>query len=419
MKKSIVTALVSMCVSCELLDQPLNMNISRLEAQAGHASRNGQEDASPSWAPDPCLRVSAIRSRDGYDWRRDTAWDAGSCELALLRIHKDRLFKAGSAHVAGDEESLEELVVVETGRMCRVSAEADLHHIIGGHLYTEYADSKGTTIGRDGKELLSWPERELLVGLAETPDGIYTLGHNRSGDGLTLRFNGIPLLMKGTGRAFGSFDSSTYGQTGALYEDDGKICCAYRQRTGSREEIHIVRGTDDRIICSSSGTETLDAKSIGGQDCMLINDAGTSMLRWGSMSSDIGQRGASPWVEGELAMIGGQLTALGTFRTANNAYACGLQNASERIIVSLGGGQIYLNGESLSFMGQAPPDEYYQPLRRCGTALGTDMILVLTPRNGGTPELHWGGRTAALEIDGYLSGIAVEIDSKPEVSPPS
>ena len=57
-----------------------------------------------------------------------------------------------------------------------VSEDPDLHHIVSGHLYTEFRHSGGTVVCRDGEEVLRTAEKYFLAGILERGEDLYLLG---------------------------------------------------------------------------------------------------------------------------------------------------------------------------------------------------------------------------------------------------
>lgn len=109
----------------------------------------------PSVETDTTIFVSAIIMNDDYDWRRDTAKRTCGCELVLLK----------------DKEKILSLEVSEDNF---ISPDPDMHHIIDGHLYTDFSTKCETIIKCDGSIILRYPGREYLCGLLLKDGFIYT-----------------------------------------------------------------------------------------------------------------------------------------------------------------------------------------------------------------------------------------------------
>ena len=117
---------------------------------------------------DTSVFMTAVEFPPGYDWRRDSSFGEVSGRIVLYR------------------DSVR-ILEVPAGPGCLACMDADLHHLIDGHLYTESCTSAGTVVSRDGEMLFSYPGRELLCGMLVEGRDVYTLGRDRSGGGFSLR----------------------------------------------------------------------------------------------------------------------------------------------------------------------------------------------------------------------------------------
>lgn len=186
---------------------------------------------SSGWGPGLSVFVSAVISPDGYDWRQDSTFGATGSRLALFR-------------------NGEEILSLDTGPEFLVGTDPDSHHIIDGHLYSEYSTDAETVIKKDGVELFRYNGRECIKGIVPSDNGLYTLGQSRDGFGLSLRYNGKPLFAKDYGTVFGGFGQCNYDRSGALYYSYGDICFDY---VFDNKKHHVRNGVEKREnegICS-------------------------------------------------------------------------------------------------------------------------------------------------------------------------
>ena len=163
---------------------------------------------------DTVLYVSGVVFDDGYDWRSDTLYRRTDGYLVLFR----------------NDEFLQ---ILEAGSKQRISLDPDMHHLLGGHLYTEYSDGDRTTIGCDGKTLFSYYGREMLRGLLVEGKDVYTLGANRDGSGFSFRKNGNEILSRRDGTIIGRMSENPAYPGGALYRDHHSLCFCYSRESAS------------------------------------------------------------------------------------------------------------------------------------------------------------------------------------------
>lgn len=201
----------------------------------------------PSVETDTTIFVSAIIMNDDYDWRRDTAKRTCGCELVLLK----------------DKEKILSLEVSEDNF---ISPDPDMHHIIDGHLYTDFSTKCETIIKCDGSIILRYPGREYLCGLLLKDGHLYTLGQNRDSDGFSLRKDGEAIYMKSSGTLSGSFSGTSYGSGGGLFIMDSDICFVYTQRIAGKPRRYMVKGVDE--------TELATPYDEGELGYIMVSDAG-------------------------------------------------------------------------------------------------------------------------------------------------
>lgn len=220
-------------------------------------SRRDMKDGRPAPAPmDTVIYVAAVAFPEGYDWRRDTSY--GSVQGRLV------LYRDG-----------EQALSVHAGAGSRASLDHDLHHLVDGHLYTEYCTEDGTIIGRDGEELFSYPGREFLCGLLVEGNDVLTLGQSRSGGGFSLRRNGGELMsVKEATVASHLQDNSRY-PSGALYRDSGHLYFSYfkdEPQGGGRSWYIVEDGTETRVDAAGEGMFDIRVKE--GELSVKAVDAG-------------------------------------------------------------------------------------------------------------------------------------------------
>ena len=205
-------------------------------AEIPHGGQNGEnpapsDDSKEFVAKDSAVYVCAVEVPDSYDWRRDTACGCVEARLVLF-------------------ENYNEVLSLDCGPGTMISLDPDTHHIIDGHLYTEYSTKDRTILKRDGQEVLSFNGREYMKGILCCGDSLYTLGQNRSGDGFTFRLNGEPLLVKKEGMVCGGFNEKNYEGRGALFKTNSRI---YFRYTLGGKTYAVIDGTEGKNDIASDG----------------------------------------------------------------------------------------------------------------------------------------------------------------------
>lgn len=250
MKTSILLTIAAgmLMISCDLLsDNP----------EQGRSSRDGRQ---PSIRTDST--TTAVDSTQADVIKKSIYISAieqsqDTCNIILFKDNKRILtLKAGS-----DEE-------IGTG--------TDQHHIVGGHLFTEYIDREGTVIKKDGKPYYCCPEIESTKGILSSGSDVYILGQNTSGDGFSLWKNRERMFHSEVGRVWGDLLESASHPSGALYSDKGSICFCYyissldtESQTELRQWFIVKDGIQTLITLPNNITEVHDIKVIDGQICIV------------------------------------------------------------------------------------------------------------------------------------------------------
>lgn len=238
----------------------------------------------------PEFFVAGLEFAEDYDWRLDPDYGFSECFMFLA------------------EQDGKRLTDFRVGYESQVSSDADMTRCVGGHVYTDFSTDSETIIKCDGTELFRYPGREMIYGLIEQEDGIYTLGVPREGSGWTYRHNGILL------------NSSDKGEvTRPPYEDDGTIAFSYEiaeyGHYGSRSCFIVEDGVAFQISPPSGCTLT-DYMKCGGDDVLLLRKSGVSapmlvrdgvqtVLRLGT--GMISGNASFMESDGESAFIGGKV----------------------------------------------------------------------------------------------------------------
>ena len=208
--------------------------------------------------------VTAFDYPDDYDWVHNPEKGSVRCSLVVFADSKPQM-------------------KIPVGDAYHVSDDPDMHRVIDGHVYTDFATDSETILKKDGKPLFSFDGREFIVSMVEYEDSVYTLGHSRNGKGFVYRVNGRPVLERANGYTFGKL---------AVAED--VVCFAFAEPIGSskdnKERYYCVRnGSVSQTalredvkkvwdVCFHQGKVHCLASLTGVQEPVVISDSGLEAL---------------------------------------------------------------------------------------------------------------------------------------------
>lgn len=388
----IISAVLLLCpAGCIIHDYGLNSGPPR--AFCFHRDNRPSRDSIPG-APaiqDTSVYFCSVRFPDGYAWQRDTAYGAEPYELLLFK-------------------DSEQILCISSEESTCISPDHDTHHIIDGHLYTEYSSMTGTHIGRDGQEIVSFPGREFLKGVLPSGDDLYTLSQQRDGDGFTFRKNGEVLLAKSGCYLFGSMDNPSYGETGALYLDNGTITFIYRTGNGSGRKYFCVKDGEEEEITMFARRDFKDIKSCNG-----IPAAAEISLQ------SIMPESCNLWmIPSGLLVAGFMREGTRSFSGIFNPGTCTIQEicsgeatvyCSEKtwraVNVDTGTGQMEIVAPGPSIMTES---DCYFLSPACAVLLGDKFVYAVSPKEeNGFPKIWTDEGFTEVRVHGYISRVALEI----------
>ena len=365
----------------------------------GRDSLSGRDHATKA---DTTVYVSAVIVPEEYDWRRDTAYGAVACELQLFK-NGVRQFSA----LAGAEAP--------------ISMSPFSHHLFGGHLYTERAMESGTVICRDGEPYFSYPERELLMGLLIKDGIVHTVGKALDGSGFHYRQNGEIVLSQENAIVFGDFVNPAYGRTGALYENDGAVCFCFRNSS----TCYAVRNGEMLSIRASVRAARVRDMRLIGSACYYVADYTTSMLvfspsrtytlptevNW--QSAGVFARGGTPWLVADSPTK----TICRPLEQAEEQDGGVLFSGNGNLVypgdtkiysISCDGSIMSLRDDNGELLFIRDSSFFFGPL--CAQCAADQMYMLVNPRERGEIPFIWQGeKETPCDLNGYLTGIEVEI----------
>ena len=236
---------------CDRWETRALLGRSRASTESRRGGGNGNEDEEPPSGR--AVWLAGVEFPPGYDWQRDTGYGRIDARLILMR-------------------NGERVLSVPTGEKFHVSTDPDMHRILDGHLYTDYASGDATWIGCDGKELFHYPGREMMAGFRIRDGEVWTLGLDRvTGKGVSLRKDGELLFYDPQGR----LPAGNGQEGGLLLEDEGSLCFFYYQETRRnsgawvRNWYRVRDGQAEILVLPQGVTEVYDLGLSGGKTVIV------------------------------------------------------------------------------------------------------------------------------------------------------
>lgn len=397
MRRSTVFAAfaAALAVSCIDRDSLTERDRSREEITSGEVRYDpGKETPRPE--ADTVLLLCGVEPSGGYDWTRDTL--AGSYEAKIV------LFESTGG--LRKDAQFRRILEIPAGPDRKVSPEPDMHHLLGGHVYTEFSDARRTWLGRDGKELFSFEGRAYLRGLLEKDGALYSLWLDRSGAGLALRKESEILFRRDDAVPFGGFQGPDCLRSGGLYESCGRVCCAFHTKTAG--ELSFFVGREDgitQVFLPEAFDLVEDLKIAGGKVWAAGRRDGGLYVCFGGESRLVAGKRNFPWNDVFIAETGGEAVLVG--RVSNSRGVCHIEGWFERdggTKESLGTGSVLLRGPD-GYAAVQPPSGVLFCVPGGGCACGSSFALALTPLSGGGPPfVRTAAGDTAVQFNGFLTG---------------
>ena len=373
---------VAIISSCSLVEDNISLGYPHIyghrnSTRTGTTAGNDSTGSPVAPRKDTLMYLSAVRFPVDYDWKKDSAYGAVTAELVLMCNYHDVLSIPVGPHV---------------------SAAADRHHIVDGHLVTEFQASSRTYIGIDGKELISMEGRHVLMGVLEHEGTLYTLTRPVTGEGFCLMANGSTVLSKGEGKLYGSMAEPSYSPNGALYLDAGKVCFCF--------------ASNGRAFMAADGVE-----SQIGDLAASIHDA--RMIDGTAVPARSGSNGLS-WQDSRIWPLESGYAIAGIVLGKPMVYRT---NGSSRRLFGSIESTIYVNDVQEFALShsrdgiikvaaagkeQAQDGNWYFFSPKCACLGPKGPALALTPRGStGKPVVVYAGDSRAVSLNGFLTGIQI------------
>lgn len=346
--------------------------------------------------------VTAFDYPDGYDWRLNQEKGSVRCSLVVFADKKP-------------------VLKVPVGDVYCVSDDPDMHRVIDGHLYTDYATDDRTIIKKDGKPYISYEGRESIVDMCVYKDSVYTLGQKRNEKGFSYRVNGRIVLERESGYPFGRLVCSTGDMSFAFAEPvstSGEKTERYYyyaggtvRQTALREDVRKVwdvwvhegevcylaslTGVSEPVMVSNQGlkglpvpygTSVVSGRMFGVGDVM---GAEMMLASESSLSSAL-------WLDGRLYRSFASGMTVSSIWTGQEGVACALNAGSvseEGLIFRMG--ETYRIPAGFVCLGSSPIN------------VADGMLTAgLSSLVGDRPLLWEDGVTEELDVNGYICTVS-------------
>ena len=346
--------------------------------------------------------VTAFDYPEGYDWRLNPEKGSVRCSLVVFADKRP-------------------VLKVPVGDAYCVSDDPDMHRVIDGHLYTDFATDDMTVIKKDGRQCLSYEGRESVVDMCVYKDSIYTLGQKRNAKGFSYRVNGRAVLERESGYLFGKLvcrdgevsfafaePVSTTGEKTERYYcyTGGSV-----RQTALREDIKKVwdvcvlnggicylaslTGVSEPVIVSEQGLKALPmpygSSIVSGQIFSVGEVMGVEMI----LDSDSSLSSAL-WLDGRLYRSFASGMTVSSIWTGQDGVACALNAGSvleEGLIFRMG--ETYKIPAGFVCLGSSPIN------------VADGMLTAgLSSLVGSKPLLWKDGVTEELDVNGYICTVS-------------
>ena len=347
--------------------------------------------------------VTGFDYPEGYDWMSDP--EAGSVKCSLV-VYANAV----------------PMLKIPVGTEYEVSADPDMHRMVGGDLYTDFSTDSMTVIKKNGRHLFSYPGREMIAGMHVDSSGVYTLGSSRRGYGFTFRRNGVLLFENAGGHLLGQMSVGQHGCAFAFYENvagSGQSFQRYYLYCGGEVSQVAVREDVKKVwdVTMCDGEVYYIATLTGITHPVLVSEEGMYMLEFPlSVTADMCR----------FIPAGGDVLVECVFSTRTGIMTSGLWRKEARECLFPTGMTVWTSyadegGVSCLLSHYSSGD---LKISRCGeitalpegyTVMGTAPLAMvdgilhvgMTSLEGAQPAVWMDGEVKSLGFNGYISSISV------------
>lgn len=343
--------------------------------------------------------VTGFDYPEGYDWMSDP--EAGNVKCSLV-VYANAL----------------PMLKVPVGTEYQTSADPDMHRMLDGDLYTDFSTDSMTVIKKNGRNLFTYPGREMIIGMKVDSSGVYTLGQSRSGDGFSLRRDGEILFERTKGCLMGRMTLSE--NVFAFYE---KIAGSDMERyylysngevsqIGVREDVRKVwdvtvfdeevcfiatlTGITHPVLICGDEIYTLDfPSSVNVTSCSFVPSEDEVLIEGVFATADGVQTGGL-WRKNMRECLFPTGMTMWTSCVDGSGFSCLLSHYLTGKLKISRCDEISSMPEGYTVMGTVP------------LAMADGILYVgMTSLEGGQPAVWMDGEIKKLGFNGYISSISV------------
>lgn len=360
-----------------------------------------------SFGRDTTVWISLVDVGNGYDWRRDVAFNAEDFTLTLLRNKTPVLSLKG-------------------GTRAQIGPEPDRHHILNGSLYTEYFNGVETIIKKDGILVATVTGRQALKGILGSVSPPYLLLKNVTDGSISLRRGNSVIFSDDKGEICHGFGEDGAKDSGALFFRDTIPCFLYHNTVYSKLYVYLVSGKNrQEFNISEKAISFLDAR-LEGDDLEYLAKSYPGCLYFSKSktTTDISLGGAYSWSKATIAEAGENPVVIGEYCLSDGSIHSGYYRNGQVVEMGPEDSRTMMSGEKFANVTHrsnglvtvsgdlsATIDETCYNLSSGNVEFQGRLFMALTPKEEGKGTFLWanGERLCEFPVNGYISSINVSV----------
>lgn len=394
----VLSTVLCVVVSCGIKDM----------GGAVHLNSDGIWTGNPVADPENVCYAVAFDYEDGYDWRVDSEKGTVRCTLIL--------FADGVP-----------VLKMPVGDRYEVSSDAARHRVIAGNLYSDFSDGRTTVVKKNGKEIYRHQGSETVIKMVLNKGHIHTLSYPAEGGGFIYRIDGEVRLQRSEGRLFEHMtvceDTVTFCFSQSVVTADGEVAGYYQVRNAAVSKLDmkgvsevwdlypyngqifkVVTYPDDKVPAVGCGDVMDRPEHIALFDVLYCRFLDYERVCANLRGLYVGNSFMMDflWLEDEgydSYKFAAPLSAI--YVDTQRTYATVNPSDNRQGLIFSGSGMKYM------------PEGYQTRGRDAIVVADGIMHVALTSMSGGKPLIWRNGKTDTLNINGYVSFLAVHKESEP------